>query len=322
MQSRNKKLSIVVYCNGNFDETKKTLYSILDQKLSHLFYDVFILNDNANKNNTDKINKFIKKEDLVNFNVYSFSYYTGMPLTFNFLIKNNIIKSKYTTIIKSGDIFEDNFVGYFLENLYSLDNDLYMYDLRDELIVTKEKIDENDGKNYSISKSKIIIASIPSGPISQDEAFTTKPIFLGKIWKTQNILGLKLDNDRILYQDIFMYIQMISFTNKIWYESKYAGTIRRKSWLPEKMDKKRIELLSLTLNKMISRNPYINGQVLQLLSLALQRTSEAEKRLYLLSNHKYLQNNNVVPIYGISKRKVLKLTKPFIESGEIKQANN
>ena len=88
METKRKRLSIVVYCNGNFDETKETFYSIIDQNMSHLFFDVYVLNDNANKKFTKQISDFIKKEELLNFQIYSFEYYTGMPLTFDFLIKN------------------------------------------------------------------------------------------------------------------------------------------------------------------------------------------------------------------------------------------
>lgn len=318
MESKIKKISIVVYCNGDFQKTKQTLYSLIDQNISHLFFDVFILSDNANKNFSQKLNDFIKKEELINYHIFSFDYWTGLPLTFSFLLKNNIIKTTYTTIVKSGDTLADGWLEYFLNNLYPMKYDLYMTDLKDELYIPKDNI-ENDGKDFSISKSRIIITPTPSGELSQNEAICTKPILLGKIWKTKNIRNIKLDNDRILYQDIFMYIQMILFSQKIWYENKYSGTVRRKPLFPKTMDPKRIELFSITLNKMISRHPFVNGHVLQLLALALEKTQKENQKLYLLSNYKYLQDNfEIVPIYNLSKRKVVKLTRPFVEQGEIK----
>ncbi len=317
MKSNFKKISIVLYCNNNFDETKESLYSIIDQKISNLFYEVLILNDNAQSQFTKKINDFIKKEELTNFFVFSFAQYTGLPLTFNFLIYNNIIKSDYVTIVKSGDTLKDGWINYFLVNLLPLGYDLYMSDVKDWLYIPKKSIDTK-GKLYSVSKSRLIISPIPSGEISQNEAICTKPIFLGKIWKTSNVKNIRLDDNKILYQDIFMYMQMILFSTKIWYENVYSGIVRRKPWLPEQMDKERINLLSNTLNKMISRNEYMNGHVLQLLYLALQRTQDEDRKLYLLSNYKYLQNYEIVPFYGISRRKIIKLTSPFIKYGEIK----
>ena len=317
MASKIKKISVVVYCNGNFEETKSTLYSIIDQNMSHMFFDVFILNDCANAKFTNSLNDFIKSQELVNYKVFSFSSYSGLPISFNFLLKNNIITTAYTTIVKSGDTLDDDFLNRFLEKLYPMKEDVYMFDLRDELITPQDSIDSKTGKNYTVSKSKMIIAAAPEGELSQDEAICTKPIFLGKIWKTSLIYNINTDPDKILYQDIYMYLQMIIRCQKIWYESYYAGTIRRKSWLPKEMDVKRIELLSLTLNKMVSRNPYINGHILQLLALALQRTPKALRTRYFIANFKYLQNNVIIPIYNISKRKVTKLTKPFIQKGEI-----
>ena len=156
------------------------------------------------------------------------------------------------------------------------------------------------------------------GYVDTNIALVTYPLFLGKIWRTSNVMNIILDDDKILYQDIFMFFQMILLSNSIWYTKEFAGVIRRHSWIPEQMDSRRIELLSLTLNKMISRNPYVNGQVLQLLALALKNTPKEDRGNYILTNHKYLQNNYIIlRSYNLSKRKILKLTKPFIEHGEI-----
>lgn len=311
-----KKLSIVVYCNGDFYETKETLYSIIDQKLSNLFYEVFILNDNSQKDFHKKLNDFIKKEELSNFHIYSLDGYNGLPISFNFLILNNIIKTKYFTIIKSGDLIKEDWFNYFLDNLYFMDQDLYISDLKQEYIVSSSKI-EDSGKKHHVYKSKIILSSV-TGQLTKDEVICTMPVFLGKIWKTEKVLNINITNDRILFQTIYMFFQMVLRCEKIWYEGMITGVIKHKPWIPEKMDQKRIELLNLTLNKCISRNPYLNGHVLQLLALAIQNTDNKLKPLYLLTNHKYLQNNIIIPIYNLSRKKVLKITKPIIEFGEYK----
>ncbi|MBD5423205.1 MAG: hypothetical protein HDR43_01790 [Mycoplasma sp.] len=321
MDFKIKKISVVVYCNGNFEETEKTLFSIIDQNLSHILYDVLILNDNANKNFTNKLNNFIKDRELINYHVFSFEGYFGLPALFSFLLKNKIGNNPYTTIIKSGDIIYDGWLEHFVDDLYKLDMDLYLFDLNDEFLIPKDKIGAN-GKKYVVSKSKMPMPFLP-GKVSQKEAINTYPLFLGKIWKTRKIKRITLNEDKILYQDIFMYYQMILLSKKIWYEKNYVGTIRRHSWIPDVMDKKRIELLSLTLNKMISNNPYINGVVLQLLALALEKTPKEDRNEYILTNHRYLQNNYIiVRMYHLSKRKVLKLTKPFIDFGELPHDND
>lgn len=318
MKANYKKLSIILYCNGNFDESKDSLYSILDQKLSHLFYEILIINDNATKRFTKLMNDLIAKEELINTTMYSLENYSGLPMAFNFLLKNNIIQGKYFTIVKSGDTLKDGWLEEFMDKIYPLDRDLYLYDLIDVFITPREEIGK-DGKNYDSSRKKMIVASL-EGEISQEEAITTKPLFLGKIWRTKNANSIRIDNGRILYQDIFMYFQLILKSKRIWYEGKIAGTVRHKPWIPKEMDEKRIELLSLTLNKMISRNPYVNGHILQLLALALKNTSDDLKTRYLLSNHKYLKDYNcIIPIYALSRRSIIKSTKPFVEFGEIKE---
>ncbi len=315
MNTKIKKISIVVYCNGNFEETKKTLQSIINQDLNSFFYEVLILNDNANNIFTDRLNNFIKIKEL-DCKVYSLEGYSGLPMSVNFLLKNKIIQCDYMTIIKSGDVIFSSWLDNFVNQLYELKMDLYLFDLKDEFIIPKNKI-ENTGQKYIISKSKLIMPFLP-GWVEQNNALITYPLFLGKIWKTNNVAHILLDDDKILYQDIFMFFQMVLLSKNIWYTKSFAGVIRRHSWLPQQMDARRIELLSLTLNKMISRNPYVNGQVLQLLALALEKTAKEDRGNYILTNHKYLQDNYVIlRSYHLSKRKILKLTKPFIEHGEI-----
>lgn len=320
MENKIKILSIVVYCNGDFEETKETIFSIIDQKISHVFYDVYILNDNANKNFTKKLNEFLKKEELLlNYQIFSFSFHTGMPLTLDFLIKNNIIKSKYFTLIKSGDVFSTHYLFDFVDNYHLSNHDVYIANLKEELIIPRENINKKTGKDYDLVKSKIMNFSSSTRELSKDKAFLTKPIFLGKIWSTKVAKYVRLDDDRILYQDIFLYFQLIMFSNSYMYLHKYAGTTKRNPWFPERMDKRRIELLSNTLNKMVSRDPYLNGHVLQLLACALIKTSKEDKKHYLISNYKLFRNYKITPIYGISKRKVIKQVKPILEFGKIRK---
>lgn len=315
MNTKIKKISVIVYCNANFEETQKTLYSVMNQDLDKFFYEVIIINDNANKIFTNHLNDFIKAKEL-DCRVFSLEGYFGLPMSINFLLKNKIIDCEYMTIVKSGDIILSAWLDNFYNNLYELNMDLYLFDLKDEFIIPKNKI-EKTGQKYIISKSKLIMPFTP-GWVDTNIALVTYPLFLGKIWKTANVANIILDNDKILYQDIFMFIQMILLSNSIWYKKEFAGVIRRHSWIPEQMDARRIELLSLTLNKMISRNPYVNGQVLQLLALALEKTSKEERSGYILTNHRYLKNNYIIlRSYHLSKRKILKLTRPFIEHGEI-----
>lgn len=319
MSYRIKKISIVIYFNGDFEEMKKTLYSIVDQELSHLFYDVFIVNDNQEQNAKmlNKLNAFIKKNDLINFKIFSLENYSGLPMSFNFLVKNNIIKNKYVTIMQTGDTLEEGFLSHFVNNLYPKNLDLYMFDFKDEFLTPTEKIGDN-GKKYVVSKSKVTLPFV-TGLVENNEALITHPIFFGKIWKTSRANRIFLSDNKILYQDIFMYYQMILNSRAIWYEKRIAGVARREPMFPNEMDSKRIELLSLTLNSMISRNPYLNGQVLQLLALALERTKKDDRKLYLIPNHRYLQDNyEIFRSYNLSKRKILKFTRPFIELGELK----
>lgn len=320
MSYRIKKISVVIYFNGDFEEMQKTLYSIVDQELSHLFYDVFIINDNQQKNTKmlNKLNSFISKNDLINFKIFSLENYSGLPMSFNFLLKNNIVKNKYVTIMQTGDVLEEGFLSHFVNILYPKNLDLYMFDFKDEFLKPTEKIGEN-GRKYVISKTKVTLPFV-TGVVDNNEAITTHPIFFGKIWKTSRANRIFLSDNKILYQDIFMYYQMILNSRTIWYEKRNAGAARREPMFPNEMDSKRIELLSLTLNSMISRNPYLNGQVLQLLALALERTKKEDRKLYLIPNYKYLQDNyEIFRSYNISKRKILKLTRPFIESGELSQ---
>ncbi len=315
MNIKIKKISIIVYCNSNFEETKKTLNSIINQDLDNFFYEVIILNDNANKIFTNHLNDFIKAKEL-NCRVFSLEGYFGLPMSINFLLKNQIINCEYMTIVKSGDVILSAWLNNFYNNLYELKMDLYLFDLKDEFIIPKNKI-EKTGQKYIISKSKLIMP-FNSGWVENNIALVTYPLFLGKIWKTANVKNIILDNDKILFQDIFMFFQMILLSNSIWYTREFAGVIRRHSWIPKPMDLRRIELLSLTLNKMISRNPYVNGQVLQLLALALENTNKEDRGNYILTNHKYLKDNYIIlRSYHLSKRKILKLTRPFIEHGEI-----
>lgn len=315
MNTKIKKISVIVYCNANFEETQKTLYSVMNQDLDKFFYEVIIINDNANKIFTNHLNDFIKAKEL-DCRVFSLEGYFGLPMSINFLLKNKIIDCEYMTIVKSGDIILSAWLDNFYNNLYELNMDLYLFDLKDEFIIPKNKI-EKTGQKYIISKSKLIMPFTP-GWVDANIALVTYPLFLGKIWKTANVANIILDNDKILYQDIFMFIQMILLSNSIWYKKEFAGVIRRHSWIPDQMDARRIELLSLTLNKMISRNPYVNGQVLQLLALALEKTPKEDRSGYILTNHRYLKNNYIIlRSYHLSKRKILKLTRPFIEHGEI-----
>lgn len=315
MNTKIKKISVIVYCNANFEETQKTLYSVMNQDLDKFFYEVIIINDNANKIFTNHLNDFIKAKEL-DCRVFSLEGYFGLPMSINFLLKNKIIDCEYMTIVKSGDIILSAWLDNFYNNLYELNMDLYLFDLKDEFIIPKNKI-EKTGQKYIISKSKLIMPFTP-GWVDTNIALVTYPLFLGKIWKTANVANIILDNDKILYQDIFMFIQMILLSNSIWYKKEFAGVIRRHSWIPDQMDARRIELLSLTLNKMISRNPYVNGQVLQLLALALEKTPKEDRSGYILTNHRYLKNNYIIlRSYHLSKRKILKLTRPFIERGEI-----
>lgn len=323
MSYRIKKISVVVYFNGDFSEVEKTLYSIVDQKLSHLFYDVFIINDNEQDNAKylTKLNNFINKNDLINFKIFSLENYSGLPMSFNFLLKNNIVKTKYVTILKTGDVLNDEFLSIFLNDLYKKNADLYMFDFKDLFINYVDKIGDN-GKKYFVEKSKVILPFV-QGFVNQEEVIALHPILFGKIWKTSRASKIFLQDNKILYQDIFMYFQMILHSRKIWYEWIIAGTAKREPWIPKEMDSKRIELLSQTLNNMISRNPHLNGHVLQLLALALQKTKKEDYKYYVLPNHKYLQNNYIISrSYHLSKRKVLKLTKPFIEFGELKEKEN
>ena len=315
MNTKIKKISVIVYCNGNFEETKKTLYSVMKQDLDKFFYEIIILNDNANKIFTNHLNNFIKVQEL-ECRLFSLKGYSGLPMSINFLLKNKIINCEYMTIVKSGDVILSAWLDNFYNNLYQLNMDLYLFDLKDEFIIPKNKIERN-GQKYVISKSKLIMPFTP-GYVDTNIALVIYPLFLGKIWRTSNVMNIILDDDKILYQDIFMFFQMILLSNSIWYTKEFAGVIRRHSWIPEQMDSRRIELLSLTLNKMISRNPYVNGQVLQLLALALKNTPKEDRGNYILTNNKYLQNNYIIlRSYNLSKRKILKLTKPFIEHGEI-----
>ena len=203
-------------------------------------------------------------------------------MSINFLLKNKIINCEYMTIVKSGDVILSAWLDNFYNNLYELNMDLYLFDLKDEFIIPKNKIERN-GQKYVISKSKLIMPFTP-GYVDTNIALVTYPLFLGKIWRTSKVMNIILDDDKILYQDIFMFFQMILLSNSIWYTKEFAGVIRRHSWIPEQMDSRRIELLSLTLNKMISRNPYVNGQVLQLLALALENTPKEDRVNYILTN--------------------------------------
>ncbi len=316
--SRVKKISIVVYCDGNLERTKRTLYSILDQKINHIYFDVLIIDDISDAKFSKGLNDFISKEGLVNFKVFSLKRHTGLPLSFSFLIKNKIINTMYTTILEAGSVLNDNVINYFLTVLYDKNYDLYVSNLKEVIKVPRVNRKGKEIKPKIVKDKNIISTSALTGPLTQNEMFVTRPVFLGKIWKTSILKRLRFDDEKILYQDIFMYFQMIMWCRKIWYEDQFWGKSIHDAVFPAQMDTKRIELLSTTLNNMISRNPYLNGHVLQLLALALARSSQANKRLYLLSNFKYLQNNyEIIKIYNLSKRKVLKLTKPFIERGEI-----
>ena len=103
MNTKIKKISVIVYCNGNFEETKKTLYSVMKQDLDKFFYEIIILNDNANKIFTNHLNDFIKVQEL-ECRLFSLEGYSGLPMSINFLLKNKIINCEYMTIVKSGDV--------------------------------------------------------------------------------------------------------------------------------------------------------------------------------------------------------------------------
>ena len=326
MKIKLKKISIIVYARGDFEQTKKTLYSIIDQNVNHLFFDVLILSDDSNPNFLEKLNKFIDSELLINYSILPLDKYNGLPLSLVFLLKNNLVNGKYTTILKSGDVLKEGWIQYFLDNLFDLNKDCYMSDLKEKLLVEKKVSKKDRNKDwlkpeYKVVKSKIFISESSSKELTLDEALSTKAIFLGKFFKTSRIKDIEAVDDRILYQHIFVYFEMILKCSSFYYVSKISATIVHKPLFPhKKMDSERIKLLLNVLNAMVCPKPYVNGQVLQLLALAIINTSKDLRYVYKLKNYKYLDNKNyvIVPTY-MSKWKTILLTKNIIETGKLQK---
>ena len=325
MKIRLKKLSIIVYARGNFNETKKTLYSIIDQNVNHSFFDVLILSDDSNPEFLEKLSKFINSELLINYSILPLDKYNGLPLSLTFLLKNNLVNGKYTTILKSGDKFKEGWIQYFLDNLFDLNKDCYMSDLKEKLLVLKKVSKKNRDKDwlkpeYNVVRSEIFISQSSSKELTLDEALSTNAVFLGKFFKTSRIRDIKAVDDRILYQHIFVYFEMILRCSSFYYISKISGTITHKTLFPpKKMDSARIKLLLNVLNQIVCQNPYINGQALQLLALAITNTPKDLRYVYKLKSYKYLENKNyvIVPTY-MSKWKTMLLTKNIINTGKYK----
>ncbi|MBR3571444.1 MAG: hypothetical protein IKL15_02125, partial [Mycoplasmataceae bacterium] len=148
MKIKLKKISIIVYAGGDFEQTKKTLYSIIDQNVNHLFFDVLILSDDSNPNFLEKLNKFIDSELLINYSILPLDKYNGLPLSLVFLLKNNLVNGKYTTILKSGDVLKEGWIQYFLDNLFDLNKDCYMSDLKEKLLVEKKVSKKDRNKDW------------------------------------------------------------------------------------------------------------------------------------------------------------------------------
>lgn len=324
MKIRLKKLSIIVYARGNFKETKKTLYSIIDQNVNHSFFNVLILSDDSNPDFLEKLSKFIDSELLINYSILPLDKYNGLPLSLAFLLKNNLVNGKYTTILKSGDKLKEGWIQYFLDNLFDLNKDCYMSDLKEKLLVPKKVKKKDRDKDwlipeYNVVRSEIFISQSSSKELTLNEALSTNAIFLGKFFKTSRIRDIKAVDDRILYQHIFVYFEMILRCSSFYYVSKFSGTITHTVLFPPKMDSRRIKLLLDVLNQILCSNPYINGQALQLLALAIINTSKDLRYAYRLKNYKYLENKNyiIVPTY-MSKWKTMLLTKNIINTGKYK----
>lgn len=325
----NKKITYVVYLRNSEFNIINTLESILIQNTHITDYNVIIIDDYSQDFSVKRVQEFIKKNKLINFNLIQLNDHLGISGIFSFLSKSNLISSKYVTFLNSGDVFTKGWMNNFLLNMYRLNYDMYLHSFKLNLHYTKTKKNKKNEvkiREY-VKKSSYQPIFIVEGEVEKEHVISSKHFFFGKIYKWEKIKNMRVFTERILYQDFYMYQKMISLCETFFFSSFICGEIEVKDWVEEKMDKERIILLCKTLDKMISKNNLVlNGLILKMLAISISHTQKIDYYYYIISNYANFQNKNfkLTKVQGldICKRKIKKYTKNIIETGKIINLKN
>lgn len=294
-----KKITFVVYYKENKKETLKTLNSILLDNVSSVNYDVLIINDGSKDRGDKDILSFIDENKLFNFKYIALSEYIGISQVFKFLMRTKQIKSKYISFLFEGDILKNDTIKYFVENLYSLNKDMYV----SKCLVYKPYVKINQRtrqtKHY-VKKIHYNPILFREGTIDKDTVKSTAPIFFGRIFKVSKIQNIHSYEERILYQDLYFYQKMIEACDSFYHFNFNSGDTILRSWLAPEMDRERIVLLCRTIDSLVSDDPVLNGMLVQILSMAIKKTRKNNIQHYEIDNIEKLLNFKFKKIVGFN----------------------
>lgn len=328
MNASKKKITYVIHYRNRKENLVKTLNSILDQDIHHIYYDVLILDDCSEDQGRLHIEKYIEKNKLVNFTIISFKNHLGFANLFNFVNKSNQIKSEYVTFLKSGDLLAKDWMKHFLAHLYPLKQDMYLHRAK----VNYVDFQIHSGNSYAHSpkkvvkrKKKLIGSQFKSGKLNQNDAISTLHFFFGKIFRFETIKNINVFTEKILYQELYIYQKIISASQTFYYDKFIAGQTRFSPISRVKMDAERIKLFCATIDLMVDhKKPILNGWLIKMITIALHQSAKEDHYNYQLNSYKNLANFQLksipgLPIFGFL---VKKATKELLETGKAAKSIN
>lgn len=319
-----KKLTYVVYYHNRQEALFRTLDSIRAQRLHDVYYEVVILDDCSVDAGRRAIGTYISTHHLQNFTVISFATYTGFNGLLAFLIRSHQFHSEYVTFLWPGDQLHLGWARHFLSELYPLKQDVYFS--RVDLQYVSVHLESNRTKAATAAQVVSSWHNHPGlrlqrhrGPVKAAAATLTSHFWLGKVYRTALLPTISVFEERMLYQEFYLYHQLLAAAKSFYYTDFNAGITHFYPLGSEvKLTPEHVRLLCKTIDSLIDTNNRLrNGVLLTVLALALGQTEAELHPLFSLTNHQGLAKAKIKPVPGLvlTKAKVKRRTRALVKSG-------
>lgn len=250
---KNLKLSIIIPIYNVEKFVTKALESINNQKkINKKDFEVIIVNDGSNDGSEKVILEWISNNKVTNFYYYK-KENGNWGSVINFVKNNNLIKGKYLSILDADDYYNDET----FENLFKV------IEKNDWDLVLSNYFENKNGK---FKKAHVLFAK--QGEIDSKRAHTGWSIPLCKFFKREIFQKMADLKEGVSYQDQILYHSFVLNSKKIYFIKKSLGVYwvgRVGSSTLEKWNKKRIQLWSSNMNRLLELNsPQITAYVIMM----------------------------------------------------------